>query len=108
MFHQERKSMPRFFSKLHVALLLSLLLAGASFAQNPVTYIYDETGRLVGVVDPVGNAAAYKYDATGNLMSISRYSPSQVAIIDFTPNSGPVGSTVTVKGSGFSSTPGQN
>lgn len=56
---------------------------GAAAQQN-VNYIYDELGRLVGVIDPSGNAAAYHYDAVGNLLSISRDAASQVSIIEFT------------------------
>ena len=88
---------------LMVALVFTNLLA-----QAPVTYEYDAAGRLVGVVDSSGNAAAYKYDAAGNITSISRYTSSQVAVITFSPISGPVGGTVTISGSGFSTTLSQN
>ena len=36
-----------------------------------VQYIYDENGRLTGVVAPSGNAAQYNYDAAGNISSIT-------------------------------------
>jgi YD repeat-containing protein len=74
----------------------------------PVNYIYDELGRLVGAVDPAGNAASYAYDPVGNILSITRYSSTQVSVIKFTPKSGPVGATVTIYGSGFSSTASQD
>jgi YD repeat-containing protein len=74
----------------------------------PVTYIYDELGRLVAVIDKDGNAAAYAYDSVGNLLSISRQSPAQVSIIGFNPNSGPAGASVNIYGTGFSATAGQN
>jgi hypothetical protein len=35
---------------------------------NAITYIHDQAGRLVGVVDST-NAAVYKYDAVGNAQS---------------------------------------
>ncbi len=35
--------------------------------QSVITYSYDELGRLVGVVDSLGDAAGYSYDAVGNL-----------------------------------------
>ncbi len=73
-----------------------------------ITYIYDALGRLVGVVDPAGDTAVFQYDAVGNLLSISRQSSARVAIIDFTPGSGPVGTTVIISGTGFSSTASQN
>lgn len=73
-----------------------------------VKYVYDELGRLVAVTDAAGDSAVYSYDAVGNLLSIARYTSSQVAIFDFTPNSGPVGTTVTIRGSGFNATPANN
>jgi len=73
-----------------------------------LTYIYDDVGRLIGSVDPAGETVTYTYDAAGNLLAISRYSSSQVSIIDFTPDSGPVGTSVTIFGTGFSATPSQN
>jgi YD repeat-containing protein len=73
-----------------------------------ITYIYDALGRLVGVVDPAGDTGIYHYDVVGNLLAISRQSSALVSIIDFTPGSGPIGSTVTISGTGFSATPSQN
>jgi len=70
-------------------------------------YIYDELGRLVAVVTPA-ETVTYTYDAVGNLLSISRGSSSQVSIIEFTPNGGPIGTTVTIYGTAFSTTPSQN
>ena len=47
-----------------ISLLSSLLLAATLAAQSgTVRYIYDELGRLVGVIDTNGDAAAYHYDA---------------------------------------------
>jgi YD repeat-containing protein len=82
---------------------------GVGFTVNNDTInIYDELGRLTGVVDPAGETATYIYDAVGNLLSISRQSSALVSIIEFTPNSGPAGTTVTIYGTGFSTTPSQN
>ncbi len=61
-----------------------------------ISYIYDELGRLRAVVDPGSDTAVYNYDAVGNLLSISRQSSSVVSIIEFTPDSGPVGTAVTI------------
>ncbi|MDT5268361.1 MAG: hypothetical protein QOH49_547 [Acidobacteriota bacterium] len=82
----------------------------ANFALDAVsfTYIYDEAGRLVGVVDPNGDTATYNYDAAGNLTSISRKNSALVSIVEFTPNNGAVGTVVTIFGSGFGATPAQN
>lgn len=45
----------------HVALSLLgvITFAVALTAQSPIRYIYDELGRLVGVIDASGDAAAY-------------------------------------------------
>jgi len=89
--------------------LCSLLVVGVYLAaQSQIRYVYDELGRLVGVIDQNGDAAAYHYDAVGNLLSITRTGPSQVAIIEFTPNDGPIGGSITIHGTGFSTTPSQN
>ena len=90
------------------ALLITLLMAFAARpAHGQVRYVYDDAGRLVGVIDPTGASATYVYDAVGNLLSISR-STSAVQILSFSPPVGPVGTTVTISGTGFSTTPGNN
>jgi YD repeat-containing protein len=76
--------------------------------QRAITYTYDAVGRLIGVVDPQGNAVTYTYDAVGNLQSTTEYASSQTSIIGFSPSSGAVGTTVTISGTGFSSTASQN
>jgi YD repeat-containing protein len=73
-----------------------------------VLYSYDALGRLVQVTDPSGDAAIYSYDAVGNITSIARTGTSIVSVSGFTPTSGAVGSTVTIFGTGFSTTPNQN
>ena len=78
-----------------------------AIVSGPVTYIYDSLGRLISTVGPI-DTAIYNYDVVGNLLSISRQSSSQVAIISFTPGSGPVGAAVTIYGSAFSVTASQN
>ena len=77
-------------------------------AANPIKYVYDELGRLLAAIDPSGDTATYKYDAMGNILSISRANSSQVSIISFTPQKGVVGSTVTINGTGFGATSSQN
>ena len=90
-------------------LFLALFLFGSRVQSAADTlYIYDELGRLVAVINAAGDAAIYAYDHVGNLLSISHKSASEVSIIEFTPNSGPIGSSVTIYGTGFSLTPGQN
>src|SRR6478609_3853856 len=77
-------------------------------AANPIKYVYDELGRLLAVIDPSGDTATYKYDAVGNIFSITRANSGQLSIISFTPQKGVVGSTVTINGTGFGATAGQN
>ncbi len=90
-------------------LVLALFLSHPAPAlAGEVRYTYDDLNRLVGIVDPSGEAAQYTYDAAGNLLAITRYSSGQVTLLDFSPHSGPVGATVTLFGTGFSPTPSQN
>lgn len=89
------------------AVSLVLVLAVVSRGQSIVN-VYDDTGRLIAVIHPSGDVARYSYDAAGNLLSISRSSSSTVSVIYFTPGSGPVGTTVTIYGTGFSTTPSSN
>ena len=77
-------------------------------SQATISYAYDEAGRLASVVDSLNNSAAYNYDAVGNIQSIVKKAATTVAISEFVPNTGPVGTTVNVYGSGFSSTPSQD
>jgi len=76
--------------------------------QSTITYEYDQLGRLVGVVDSLHGAAGYSYDPVGNMLAISRATSGQAAVLGFTPVSGPVGTTVTIEGTGFSTTASQN
>ena len=69
------------------ALLLVSLLIPAPAQSETVQYIYDDLGRLVGVVDSSGELAVYAYDAVGNLLSITRTGAGQVAIVTFSPAS---------------------
>src|SRR5213080_2811931 len=75
---------------------------------NDVDFVYDDSGRLVAVVDPVGDSAIYEYDGVGNLLSISHQSSSTLGIIEFRPKSGAATATVTIQGTGFSATASEN
>jgi YD repeat-containing protein len=72
------------------------------------SYVYDDAGRLIAVSDPTSDTAVYNYDAMGNLLSITRQNSSVLSILNFTPKSGPIGTAVTIYGTGFSATPSQN
>jgi YD repeat-containing protein len=86
---------------------LNLSLDPASSA-NAVKYNYDELGRLTTVENGSGQVARYAYDATGNLLKITRHDSTQVSVLQFTPSSGTAGTSVTIYGTGFSATPAQN
>src|SRR5262245_5472022 len=83
-----------------ISLVLALVLAPTNAAAD-IVYVYDELGRLVGVIDPAADAVTYTYDAVGNLLSIGRQSSARVSIIEFTPKTGPAGTVVTISGTGF-------
>ncbi len=96
-----------------LALLLIVGLALCAQAQQPVIhYVYDDLGRLVGVVDQEGNAATYTYDAVGNILAIGRHNVADtaglVAITLVSPNEGKVGTPVSIFGRGFSAEAAQN
>jgi YD repeat-containing protein len=91
-----------------IATAIVCCLSIALNAQSGVSYVYDDLGRLIGVIDGSGNSAVYHYDAVGNLTSIDRYTASQVAVFAFSPRQGPIATTVTIRGSGFSGTANQN
>jgi hypothetical protein len=61
-----------------------------------------------GYAVAAGNVVEYTYDAAGNITQIRRQSPATFAITSVDPDSGPVGTTVTIYGVGFSTTPANN
>ncbi len=92
-----------------VVLFTMLLVTTSVAAQTPaIQYLYDDVGRVVGVIDGNGASASYTYDAAGNLTAITRHSAGALAILAFTPQAGPIGATIAINGTGFSTTPSQN
>lgn len=87
---------------------LTCLLFHLSTVHADVRYVYDEAGRLVQVISPTGESARYTYDAAGNLISITRAAVGDLGISEFTPDRGPIGTTVIISGVGFSTTPTSN
>ena len=84
--------------------------ASVSFALSStgaVAYTYDALNRLTGVVNGTGGAH-YTYDAVGNVLAIEAAAAGSVGIVSISPTSGPVGSTVTITGSGFGTQTGDN
>jgi YD repeat-containing protein len=109
------RSLP-FFRKLKIVIgLLFVWIALAEFfpalvpiAGADITYIYDTAGRLSYVIDPSGNVVNYIYDSDGNIKQVTNTHPSGVTVDSLSPNNGPIGTNVTVFGTGFSTTPSQN
>jgi large repetitive protein len=90
----------------------ALFVAVAAFWVASVTaqvqYVYDELGRLVQVVTPNGESIQYDYDATGNISAIRKLDAAAISLSEFTPNTGPAGTSVNLYGTGFSSTAANN
>jgi YD repeat-containing protein len=96
-----------------IIFLVATLGTSISSGQGPLQYryFYDDLGQLIKVVDSSGAEVDYVYDALGNIVQITRgQAPAAgtLAILNFTPQSGGVGTTVTVQGQQFSSTPSSN
>ena len=89
-----------------------LARAAAEAAAAPTTddavYAYDAAGRMVGVTDPDGETARYRYDAAGNRLGIDRFASSSLSVLSLVPVRAAVGQTVTLSGTGFSTTPASN
>jgi YD repeat-containing protein len=91
-----------------------LMLLAALFSQPTqvsaadISYVYDNLGRLIAVIDPATDTAVYSYDAVGNLTGITRQASATLAIFQFTPDTGAIGTTVTIYGTGFNATPASN
>jgi YD repeat-containing protein len=96
---------------------LTVLLAVALVAALPIGLLgqtaetlqasYDDDGQLIKVIDPSGNVTSYTYDAIGNMLSITTSTLSSgtaLAIFNFTPQQGVIGTTVTIQGQSFSTT----
>ena len=53
-----------------LAALLQALILSSSAAD--ISYVYDQAGRLLAVIDPASDTAIYAYDSVGNLTGITR------------------------------------
>lgn len=87
------------------ALAFLIILPGVA---ADISYVYDDAGRLRAVIDPASDTVVYAYDAVGNLTGITQQASSTLSVLQFTPSSSPIGSTVTIYGTGFSATPASN
>jgi YD repeat-containing protein len=75
---------PSSLRALAVAGVLSLTITAPSPAGD-ISYVYDNLGRVLAVIDPATDTAVYQYDAVGNLTGITRQASSTLAIFQFTP-----------------------
>ncbi|MFJ6053282.1 RHS repeat-associated core domain-containing protein [Streptomyces sp. NPDC092307] len=82
--------------------------AAAASTTSDAVYAHDAVGRLVGVTDPAGETARYRYDAAGNRLGIDRYASSALSVLSAVPVRAPAGSTLTLAGTGFSTSPASN
>jgi YD repeat-containing protein len=81
---------------------LAVITSRSSAQQGGTSsYVYDDDGRLHAVLSPSGEAAVYEYDDAGNFTAIRRLTPNDLELISFTPHQGPVGTLVTIFGTGF-------
>ncbi len=91
-----------------VTLIVALPLGLHGQSAETLQASYDDNDRLIKVVDPNGNETTYTYDAIGNMVSITTSSVgggTTLAIFNFTPQQGGIGTTVTIQGQNFSATP---
>ncbi|MCI0339248.1 MAG: IPT/TIG domain-containing protein [Acidobacteria bacterium] len=93
-----------------IVITICFLLHSTASAQQGGTanYFYDSNGRLHIVLSPTGEAAIYEYDPAGNFTSITRRAATEVSIIEFSPGAGAAGNSVTIYGTGFSTTASEN
>jgi YD repeat-containing protein len=100
----------RAFARLrrHWVSVLWISMALLASVAQAASYVYDANGRLRAVTSSTGETSQYTYDALGNILAVDRIAAGQLSIAAFLPNHGPVGSTVTIYGQGFSTTPSNN
>ncbi|WP_443034380.1 RHS repeat-associated core domain-containing protein [Streptomyces sp. BE147] len=82
--------------------------AAAEPTTNNAVYAYDAASRLVGVTDPDGETARYRYDAAGNRLGVDRFASSTLSVLSLVPVRAASGASVTLSGTGFSTTAASN
>ncbi len=86
------------------ALFIAVLGWSSDIHAGQERYFYDGLGRLVAVVDELGNSTLYTYDAAGNMLSVTRGAVTAPVVTGMTPDSLEPGvpTLVTISGSGLS------
>jgi RHS repeat-associated protein len=79
-------------------------VALASPPSTAIRYVYDADGQLKAVVNPATETALYGWDPAGNLLSVGLKSSKKLSVVQLAPAQGAVGETVTISGTGFSTT----
>src|SRR6266852_4793127 len=99
----KRKSV---FSPMVLVLLLSFALPVAAQTNTSFQYFSDDLGQFTKVVASSGTVIEYVYDPVGNILQIKRstVAPGKLAIVNFTPQRGGAGQTVTIQGQAFDPT----
>lgn len=82
--------------------------AAAVAGISNAVYAYDALGRMVGVTDPSGETARYRFDAAGNRLAIERFSSGVLSVLSAVPVRAPAGAKLTLSGTGFSATAANN
>jgi YD repeat-containing protein len=103
------EGMPR--SLMAAAILLTLSYPTLAQSTSAFQYFYDDLGQLIKVIDSSGNEIDYTYDLVGNIIQVTRATApaaTALAILNFTPQSGGVGTTVTIQGQNFGATAAAN
>ena len=93
---------------LMILICLSLYLTAMAQQGGTANYFYDNNGRLHIVLSPTGEAVVYEYDPAGNFTSVTRRAANELSILDFTPGAGGAGTSVTIYGTGYNTTPSAN
>jgi RHS repeat-associated protein len=88
-----------------IGFVLASGVASASVPSTAIRYSYDADGHLKGVVNPASESALYSWDPAGNLSAVSHHSATTLSVSTFSPSQGAAGETVTIYGTGFSTTP---
>jgi trimeric autotransporter adhesin len=86
-----------------------LLMSPWTARADDIRYQYDENGRVIQAANhTTGESVAYAYDEVGNILSQIVTPLNTLSVSYFAPASGPVGTEISLTGTGFSTTPAAN